>query len=558
MKKTKRIGSIIISLALVILSTVSSFAATDAKTEQEVLTHTFEAYQIFVGDSVENEYLTNVDWGSAFTSVRNTTRFLSGLQTSEAFDVNDINIFEDCDTAEDVARVLSDYEDDSDIAKAFATYAANSNYVTYFEEVKHGETIGEAGYYVFVDTATTGAINPAIVKMAADGVVNIEVKTSVPQMEKKVMENSYDVNYESLTLGTETATGFEGISYGTGYNDVADYSIGDAVPFRLYGTMASTMNDFKSYYYAFVDELSAGLTFTEDDADNTRVSLYNYVNGSYKFVDDVTDYFTVDFVENADNTEVTVACDDILEIEGITTTSILVVDYSATLNEDAVIGYNGNENVAYLEYSNNPNVPTSVGETEEDRVIVFTYKLDVTKIDTDENVLADAKFYLINAYGEYYAGNIKNDGAYWVEDKEDAKLLVSDKNGMFIVAGLDEGEYSIVEAEAPKGFKPLEEEIVFEIYADIIPDVDDDDAQNWTTTAEDALYDFGAELIYNKENAGSITSDVDTLTASLEVMNTKVYDLPGTGGTGTTLIYIVGGACVLAALALIVIKRRAN
>ncbi len=552
MKRTKRLGSIIIALALLMLSTVSSFAATDADTEKEVLSHVFEAYQIFVGDSIEDEYLTNVEWGSAFTSTRNSSRFLGGLQTDEAFDVNGVNIFEACETAEDVAKVLSNYEDDSDIAKAFATYSAASKYVTYFEEVKHGDEIGEAGYYVFVDTATTGAINPAIVKMAADGIVNIEVKTSVPQMEKKVMENSYDVNYESLTLGTETATDFVGINYGAGYNDVADYSIGDAVPFRLYGTMASTMNDYTSYYYAFVDELSLGLTFTQADADNTTVLLYDYVNGSYKLVDDVTDYFTVTFEENSNNTEITVACDDILAIDGITTTSIIVVDYEATLNEDAVIGYDGNENVAYLEYSNNPNVPDSTGETEKDKVIVFTYKLDVTKTDVDGNTLEGATFYLLNEDGKYYSAN------GWVANKSDAKLLESGKNGMFVVAGLDEGIYTIVEEDAPKGYKPLEEGIKFEIISDILPDVDDDDAQLWTTTAEDALFDFVAEITYDKENAAEITADENTLTASLEVINTKVYDLPGTGGTGTTLIYIVGGAFILTALALIVFKRRAN
>lgn len=551
MKKTKRLGSIIIALALVMLSTVTSFAATDT----DVLDHVFEAYQIFKAESVNDEYLTNVQWGSAFTSSNRASYFLRDLLNEEAFeDENGVSIFEDCDTAGEVAEVLSEYEDYSDVAKAFAKFAMDSKYVSYFEEVNHGEEISEAGYYLFVDATTDGLANTTIIKMVANQKVEIEVKTSVPQMEKKVMENSYDVNYESLTLGTEN-----GFNYGTGYNDVADYSVGDAVPFRLYGTMPSTLDLFTEYYYSFVDTLSAGLAFTDDDADNTTVTLYNYVNGEYQATD-VTDDFVVSFVENQDGTTtVKVTCEDILKIGGVTTDSIIVVDYNATLDEDAITGYDGNENVAYLEYSNNPNYPEdengnrNTDETEEDRVIVFTYELDVTKVDTDENVLEGATFYILNEDDEYYSAN------GWVADEADAKLFTSDEDGMFVVDGLDEGTYTIIEKDAPEGYQPLDEDgITFVITADILPDVNDDDAQTWTSTAKDALYDFVAEITYDKNNAGTIEADKDTLVTDLQVINTKAYDLPGTGGMGTTLIYLAGGALILAALAFIVIKRRAN
>lgn len=42
------------------------------------------------------------------------------------------------------------------------------------------------------------------------------------------------------------------------------------------------------------------------------------------------------------------------------------------------------------------------------------------------------------------------------------------------------------------------------------------------------------------------------------IVNTKVYDLPGTGGIGTTIFYIAGGVLVAAAVVLIVVKRRAK
>ena len=125
-----------------------------------------------------------------------------------------------------------------------------------------------------------------------------------------------------------------------------------------------------------------------------------------------------------------------------------------------------------------------------------------------------------------------------------------------MVKGLDKGEYTLVEVEAPKGYKVLSDGIVFEIQAKILPDVDDYSAQNWNTTAKDALVSFAADLVENNENAASI--DAEDATVSLDVANTKVYDLPGTGGMGTTLIYIVGGALVSLAVVLFVIKRRKN
>ena len=58
----------------------------------------------------------------------------------------------------------------------------------------------------------------------------------------------------------------------------------------------------------------------------------------------------------------------------------IVIFYDAVLNENAEIGLPGNENSAYLEFSNNPN-GEGTGQTTEDTVIVFTYELDGTKVD---------------------------------------------------------------------------------------------------------------------------------------------------------------------------------
>ena len=77
------------------------------------------------------------------------------------------------------------------------------------------------------------------------GNVGVTPKTDTPSVEKKVQENSN----KYVTDG----------GYGAGYNDVADYNIGDAVPFKLIGTVPN-MDRYDTYKYTFNDTASNGLT----------------------------------------------------------------------------------------------------------------------------------------------------------------------------------------------------------------------------------------------------------------------------------------------------------
>ena len=545
MKMVKKLTGIIMAFAVIMLSTMSAFAA-NPETEREILSHEFNAYQIFTATGVEDKYLTDVEWGNMFGGTRQRNLFLNSIKTSDDFKVGGVNIFADCEEADDVARALADYDDYSDIAKAFASHAYDYANVTFGGPYKNGDTISSAGYYLFEDTTTKGVTNPVILKMAADSKVHIEVKASVPQVEKKVKENTYDTDYASKTIYAEINGSKIPLNYGKGYNDVADYCIGDSVPFELIGTIPENFDEFKSYYYAFNDTLSKGLTFTAADAAATTVSLYDVKSGRYSFVTDVTDAFDVDFSVNrrTGETTLTVVCDDILKaIPELTVNSVLIVNYNATLNDSAVVGFDGNTNEVYLEYSNNPNTPTSHGETPTDKVIVFTYELDV----------------ILNAKGEYYSSS-STTGSYWVKNEADAELIRSDKNGVFSVRGLDKGEYALREKNAPTGFKVLAHDIEFTIAAKILPDIDDDRAQNWNTTAKDALIDFAATLDSDPDNAVTDfkVSEVSDATVTIDIVNTKVYDLPGTGGIGTTIFYVAGGVLVAAAIVLIVVKRRAK
>ena len=173
----------------------------------------------------------------------------------------------------------------------------------------------------------------------------------------------------------------------------------------------------------------------------------------------------------------------------------MVIFYDAQLNENADIGLNGNENTAYLEFSNDPN-GDGLGRTAEDTVIVFTYELDGTKVDGEtQAALQNAQFVLLNGAkseaavvvdgkvtgwvkvdSEAAAGDVQMPGTYeeWVERYGDQNvILTSAADGIFKIAGLDDGTYYLREIQAPNGYNLLEEDVQLVITADT------ENGQNW-------------------------------------------------------------------------------
>lgn len=522
MKQFKRITGVALAFVFVLTTAVTALAATPEQ-EQEVLSHAFNVYQIMVANSVNGELLTSVDWGDGFDG----SGFLTDIKGSSDFAVNNSNIFASCTKAPDVAGVIENYEDDSEIVKAFANHARSFTGERYGGKTyKSGDSLAEAGYYLFEDASNADVKNPVILKMAADSKIKIEVKASVPMVEKKVLEDSFDHNCTSTTLGAGNV-----FRYGTGYNDAADYDIGDAVPFELIGTLPENLNDYDEFYYAFIDTMSEGLTFRDADKASVRVSLYKPVNGEYKMAADVTSAFTV--VPGNDST-IKFECEDVLSsISGVTPDSIIIVNFNALLNEKAVIGLDGNENNVYLEYSNVPGTD-SHGRTKIDKVIVFTYEIDVTKTDPDGEGVKDVQFLLLNNENKFYAKD--SAGTRWTSSESDAQVFTSDADGKFTIAGLDEGDYKLREKSAPDGFKMIDGDIGLKITAALLCDKSDEASQTWSGTPADALISLTSAVTNNPENAAqNISAEAGDGATALTVINERTFDLPGTGGKGVMI-----------------------
>lgn len=532
MKKARKLLSVavatLVAASLAATATFSSFAAdtsgsysitVNGTTAAPVKGHTYNAYQIFKADLSEG-VLSNIEWGVGVDG----DALLTELQG--------VTAFASCTSAADVAKVLEGYAADSADLDAFAqivgkhlSATATGTATAAADATSVVISSLNAGYYLVKDASSVTG-DDAATKFIIKVVENAEAtpKSSKPTVEKKVQDNE------------DT----------TEWNDVADYTIGDKVPFQLTGTLPSTLGDYKTYSYTFNDTLSAGLTYNGD----AKVYL---VNGQTRT--ELTDGFTITPNTAAENTSakstITVAFTDVKAISGVTTSSKIVVEYTATLDSDAVIGLNGNVNEVTLTYSNNPNEggEGDKGTTPKDQVLVFTYELDTTKVDGADTTkkLKDAEFKLQNAAGKWVivdANSGKVTG--WADTEDGGSTLKSDTDGLFKVIGLDEGTYSLKETKAPDGYNKLANPI-----AVVITATDDHSAEFDGSNASAML-----TKIEVTADGKAGTGDVSTGTAAITVANNKGSSLPETGGIGTTIFFVGGGIVVAGAAIILIVKLR--
>lgn len=520
MKHLKKLAGILLVLVMVLSLTVTAFAANVTNGTD----HSYNAYQIFSGTQAENSVpLGDVEWGTGI----NGEAFLAALKADSRFVAEEVNIFASCTTAADVSAVLGNYADKSDVAKAFANVAAE--HLTDVCTVIAADAASidlPTGYYLLVDSSVPGegdAMNPALLQVTNKGDITIEKKYDVPSVDKNVKDT--DGNY----------------------GEAADWEIGSDVPFQLIGTLPGNYADYETYKYVFHDTLGSSLKYNDD------VKVY-VLNGESRT--ELTEGFIV-----TDNNTLTVTLSDLKTIAAIDASSKIIVEYTAKLLDTAVIGKPGNKNEVYLEYSNNPN-HTGEGTTSNtpgDEVLVFTYELDVTKVDgqNHEKKLEKAEFVLLNSDKTMVAKVADGKFVEWVAvpaaDEDgvitypEGTTLVSGADGKFVIAGLDAGSYYLRETKAPGGYNLLKNDISVTITATLDKS---EDSPNLTALALSVKEDK-ADATASESNG-----DPDTGIVSTTVENNSGAQLPETGGMGTTLFYVLGGVLVLAAVILLVTKKR--
>ena len=371
------------------------------------------------------------------------------------------------------------------------------------------EVVG--GYYLIKDKdgSLSGSEPYNTYLVSVVGHVTINPKSSaVPEFNKKLKDTNDSTGEVSR------------------WQDSADYDIGDYIPFRLQGTVPADYDSYSTYYYAFHDKEEAGLTF---DPSSVEVHLGDE-NGA---IISATDYRVLTKKDSTtSDTDCTfeIVFDDLKNVTGVTANSTITVTYKSKLNDNAVLGAHGNVNQAKLEYSNNPR-GSGTGTTPWDNVIVFTYKVVVNKIDQDNNSLEGAEFTLTK----------KINGA---DDFVQSMTIDADNKALFTLSGLDDGEYTLTETKTPAHYNTISP-ITFTVNAE--------HEIEWISTRDNVLTSLSGNKVI-----GEITFDVDKTAGSLStnVVNNIGTTLPGTGGIGTTIFYVIGGGLMVAAAILLITKKR--
>ena len=552
MKQIKKLVSVMLSLAMVFAMSATAFATTEtdgaaSDSTPASVEHTYEIYQIFIGDYHEG-VLSNIKWGGN-----------SQHRTGEPVEDDVLN------ELEGVKNATSDTEKLAIINKYanLDSTPMQTGTATKYEGLT-------PGYYLVKDkdnslTGTNESYTLYVVQVV-NNILEFTPKGDVPETDKKIVEGNDKVSTNEA-------------------------SIGDEVNYEITGTMPSNIADYKAYYYMFTDTLSKGLTYKEN-------SIKVTVNGV-----DVTSYFYkgVGTYNETTGTTIRVGIIDLKALSLLTDPAVgaitkdteVVLTYTATLNENAVIAGAGNPNDVKLSYSNDPNnsgdgstTPPEnpdepkpehpTGETPEIEVVTYTTELTIVKTDEDNKFLPGVEFTLtgngvniVLVTEEKFT--VATDGEYWklkdgtftktaptvAEDETDNTADYEDINtkytkttsvvakgngetktdvvgtvqadGTVTFKGLGAGEYTITETETLPGYNTIE-------------------PIKFTLTFDATTKKFAS-------NNTDVTVEADN-TLGASIVNKKGSLLPSTGGIGTTIFYIIGGILVVGAAILLVTKKR--
>lgn len=461
-------------------------------------------------------------------------------------------------------------------------YTLNSAYEGFFKnntripgsESLTGEALSEAAYdYVKEQVGDDGSKGATFAKDILGWILNAsgETKTAVEATHrtantadtKTVIDNlayGYYVVYPlgatdtSKEPGDETVksvaslvsvTGDTSINMKSNYPTVVkkvnnknadDVNIGDTVTYTLTSKVPD-MTGYTSYVFNFKDTLAKGLTF----GSITSVTIDNVTINAATDETKAENTYTLATKNNEDGTtEIKIEMNKFLASNADKAGKEIKVTYTATLNKDAVTGFDPNTNKATVEYSNKPG-SEGTGESEPSKVDVHTFNFTIFKYylkGEDKTGLANAEFELYKANAEAAGDKVKikkvTDGEYRVATPEEATvegfesdIIVSGTDGKVLVKGLDAGTYYLRETKAPEGYNKLLSDITVVI-----------NAKYDKTTGK--LTSYSVDYTYNgTTTTGTAITSKDN-SPEVAVENKTGAQLPSTGSKGALMVTLAG------------------
>lgn len=597
MKTAKRLLTAALAVVFTFMCALPAMADDLVNQETYTLTidnpeagHTYEAYQIFEGtfsvgtgknaqgNPVNESYLSDINWGTGVVHEGETGYDVMIKALKEATPT----LYDDGET------LVAGVNDATKVAVALNNHN-NAETADIFNEIVGGHLTG-----VFATATATADGKMAFDKLAPgyylvkdkdNSLAGEENESYTKYLVKLVDSTEISVKSQSMSLKKFIVKGNDKVKA----NNAA---MGEKVNYRL-ETVTSKMDGYESpYTYIIHDELDEGLTFNQDvvvkigkDPDLDKNEVYAAANVKVEYSTAANGKYSETMPEVPENGKLYICITVNNLVENNKQDMNVLVTYSATVNNKAVIGTKPNTNTAYLEYSNNPNqsqgnnIPTST--TPAEHVYTYVAGFEISKVSPADKLLPGAQFMIEgtgdttitklnvigysfkeDADGKYY--NVNNSYTTATQDNYGGKMYVAEygtieKDGPQVVGmtsdkdetvgtlrfnGLKEGTYTITEVLAPTGYKKLDKPITVKIeWAAPNPENGKTECK-WTYTAS------------SDENDAVLATSAND---HYKIVNQHGLTLPFTGGEGANLLAGLGLALMAAAVAAILyIKRRQN
>lgn len=405
----------------------------------------------------------------------------------------------------------------------------------------------DIGFYIIIETGTSGD---------SASVASKSMLVPLPYVDGNA-EDGYKWNFDlTITPKDEPVNVDKSIIEDGEKENVSTNNVGDTLTYQVDADIphydASTNTQMVKYI--ITDTLSKGLDFyIEGDPENNIDIIVSNFSGETKTLKPGTlethqttigeepyTYYSVtdgDYAVSYDGKTMTLVFDypDIMAYNN------LQLNYQVKINEDAVIGVEGNPNQVDLEYTNNNKTwNTSVPE---DETKSFVFGLKINKIDPnikeeDKQALQGAEFQLLRD-GTPIATYTFDENGDRVLNSNNGLTAVTNEDGIAYLLGIDEGTYTLKETKAPNGYILPEEGLEL-----VITDADEEGNVDGNAT-----YTLGGKELDVFEDI----ADGSVATATIE--NNKGFNLPRTGGAGTWM-FAVGGILIMAGMATAFVKLR--